>query len=66
MIYYTAIIFFPPAEARQPAKYRNINNLENFEAWALRQSAIYVNYYLKTSKLFSHRTWLQHYNNPQP
>ena len=69
MNYYTAIVFFPPAmpgselpgSGRPPAKYRNINRPQNFEVWAKRQGAWYVNYYDKKSKAFSHRTWLMQF-----
>lgn len=49
------------AAGKQPYKYRNINNPDNFEQFAKRIGAVYINYYFKKDKTFSHKHWLIKY-----
>jgi len=52
---YTCIIFFDAKNSIQPAKYRKINNLDNFESFARRRGGIYFNVYEKETKIFVKR-----------
>lgn len=56
--YYTAICFFSIELNKLPLKYRNINNLDKFEAFARQKGIRYINYYDKKTKQYSHRKWL--------
>lgn len=55
--YYTAIIFFMPAQEIIPRKYRNIHNLENFKQFAADCGAYYFNYYDKATKQYKGRIY---------
>jgi hypothetical protein len=55
--YYTAIIFFMPAQEITPRKYRNIHNIENFKRFAADCGAYYFNYYDKVTKQYKGRIY---------
>jgi len=55
--YYTAIIFFMPAQEITPRKYRNIHNIENFKRFAADCGAYYFNYYDKATKQYKGRIY---------
>lgn len=58
MILYTCIIFFED-KAKQPAKYRNIKNLEKFKTFANSVYAHYFNVYEKQTKNYIKRVYLR-------
>jgi len=55
--YFTAIGF---DKDKKPYKYRNIklNNVGKFEEFLKSKNIIYINYYFKTTKQFSHRQYI--------
>ena len=55
----TAICFFNPKLSAAPLKYRNINNVEKFVAFAAGKGVMYVNFYAKESKQFIQRVWIE-------
>lgn len=58
MEYYTAIIFFPELEKKDPYKYRNITQVDNFMKFAKKIGGHYVNLYEKKTRKFYCRVWL--------
>ena len=57
--YYTAICFFHFSENKQPWKYRNIKNKENFIKFAAKHGVLYVNFYSKNTREFAGREWIR-------
>lgn len=55
---YNAITFFHYSLNREPMKHRGINNLQKFIEYAKTQNALYINFYYKDNREFSHRVWL--------
>jgi len=55
--YYTAIIFFMPAQEITPRKYRNITNIKKFTLFAANCGAYYFNYYDKATKEYKGRIY---------
>ncbi len=56
--YYTAIIFFNKEKNEDPRKYRNINNLDNFNRFAANLGAWYYNLYDRATKQYKGRHYL--------
>jgi hypothetical protein len=55
--YYTAIIFFMPAQEITPRKYRNITNIKKFKFFAASSGGYYFNYYDKATKEYKGRIY---------
>jgi len=55
--YYTAIIFFMPAQEITPRKYRNITNIKKFKFFAALSGGYYFNYYDKATKEYKGRIY---------
>ena len=56
---FTAICFFNPKLAAAPLKYRNINNVQKFVAFAAGKGVMYFNVYGKETKNFIQRIWIE-------
>lgn len=63
MTYYTAIVFYQQGHNQANSKFRNVTDPAALDRWLQRNrpAALYVNYYFKADKKFSHRQWLQHF-----
>jgi len=61
MEYFTAIIFFKRELNKDPYKYRNIKNIENFKQFVSKnyKDAIYFNLYNKGTRDFHGRVWIK-------
>jgi hypothetical protein len=55
--YLTAICFYK-FNSQPPLKYRNIKNIDKFEAFIIQRGVWYVNYYDKKTKAFIERKYL--------
>jgi hypothetical protein len=56
---FTIISFFPPGDARQPCKYRNISNIDHYSKFALKAGFAYSNIYEKETRQYWGRKYHQ-------
>jgi len=61
MEYYTAIVFFKKELQKDPCKYRNIKDIENFKRFVLKKfnDVMYFNLYTKKDREFYGRVWVK-------